>query len=203
MIRRSSRVWFGAALALLPLPAAAHTTIEGIDAVYGGLLHPYFVPSHILAMVALSLVIGALDWRGWRTAVAVWLVALLAGLGIGAGGVAPFHPAIVLLVLAMLCGVAAALARQGGQVPVAVAAALIGITIGIDSVPEDLSAGVPWQVLGATAIGAGVFPVYFGALLIRFRRDWLSLGVRILGSWVIAVSAMVLALTIVQSTNGS
>ena len=44
------------------------TTIEGIDAVYGGLLHPYFVPSHILAMVALSLVIGALDWRGWRTA---------------------------------------------------------------------------------------------------------------------------------------
>lgn len=186
----------GAALTLLPLPAFAHTTIEGIDAVYGGLLHPYFVPGHILAMVALSLVIGGLDWRGWRTAAVIWLAALLAGLGLGAAGVAPFHPAIVLLSMAMVCGVAAAMGRPTGIVPVAVATAVVGLTIGIDSVPEDLSAGVPWQVLGATVLGAGVFPVYFGALPIRFRRDWLQLGMRIAGSWVIAVSAMVLALTV-------
>lgn len=190
------RVWGGAAFALLPLPAFAHTTIEGIDAVYGGLLHPYFVPSHILAMVALSLIIGGLDWRGWRTAVLVWLASLLAGLGIGATGVAPFYPAVVLLLMAMFCGIASAIGRPFGAVLVASVTAVVGLTIGIDSVPEDLSAGVPWQVLGATALGAGVFPIYFGALLIRFRRDWLRLGMRIAGSWVIAVSAMVLALTV-------
>lgn len=203
MTRRTTRFWFGAALALLPLPAAAHTTIEGIDAVYGGLLHPYFVPGHILAMVALSLVIGGTDWRQWRMASVVWLASLLGGLGVGAAGVTPFHPAIVLLCLAMLCGVGAALARQAGPALVAAVTAVIGVTIGVDSVPEDLSAGVPWQVLGATLLGAGVFPIYVGALFIRFRRDWLKLGMRVAGSWVIAVSAMVLALTIVQSTSGS
>lgn len=195
--------WIGAALAALPLPAAAHSTIEGIDAVYGGLLHPYFVPGHILALIALSLMIGGLDWRGWRTVIPAWLAALLAGLGIGAAGVSPVQPAIVLLVAAMLCGIAAALAWRGNRIATAVAAILIGLVVGLDSVPEDLTAGVPWQVLGATAIGAGVFPTYVGALLIRFRRDWLDLGIRIAGSWVIAVSAMVLALTVFQPVTGS
>lgn len=195
--------WIGAALAALPLPVAAHTTIEGIDAVYGGLLHPYFVPGHILALIALSLMIGGLDWRGWRTVILVWLAALLAGLGVGAAGVPPWQPAIMLLVMAMFCGVAAAMAWRGNRIAAAIAAILIGLVVGLDSVPDDRTAGVPWQVLGATAIGAGVFPAYIGALLIRFRRDWLGLGIRIAGSWVIAVSAMVLALTVFQPVTGS
>lgn len=184
------------ALAALPLPAAAHTTIEGIDAVYGGLLHPYFVPGHILALVALSLLVGGMNWRCWRIAVPAYLVALLSGLGLGAADVMPWEPALVLLLLAMLCGAGAAVKVPMNMALAVVPAVLIGLVIGLDSVPEDLSAGVPWSVLGATAIGAGVFPTYVAALLIRFRREWLILGARIAGSWVIAVSAMVLALTI-------
>ena len=189
-------VWLGAVLAALPVPALAHSTIEGIDAVYAGLLHPYFVPGHILALIALSLVIGGLDWRGWRAVIVVWLVALLAGLGIGAAGVPPWQAAVLLLVMAMLCGVVAATGRRANSAVAASAAAFIGVVVGIDSVPEDLSADVPWQVLGATALGAGAFPAYFGALPIRFRHEWVRLGTRIVGSWVIAIAAMVLALTI-------
>ena len=199
MIRRIPGRLAAAALASLPAPAFAHSTIEGIDAVYGGLLHPYFVPEHLLALLALALVIGAMDWRGWRIAVLTWLAALLAGLGLGAAGVVAFQPGIVLLVLTFLCGLAAAFALPPNLMASMVAAALIGVTVGPDSVPEDLAAGVPWQVLGATAIGAGVFPAYVAALLIRFRRDWLRLGVRIAGSWIIAASAMVLALSVTSA----
>ncbi|WP_416899230.1 MAG: HupE/UreJ family protein [Minwuia sp.] len=188
-----------AALASLPAQAFAHTTIEGIDAVYGGLLHPYFVPGHILALTALALLVGIMSWAIWRLAIPVYLAALLAGLAIGAAGIPPWQPAIVLLVLAMLCGGGAALALPSNSMAAAVAAALIGVTVGLDSVPEDLSAGVPWQVLAATFIGAGVFPAYVGALLLRFRRGWLTLGARIAGSWVVAVSAMVLALSLAQA----
>jgi urease accessory protein len=185
-----------ASVAAAPGAALAHSTIEGIDAVYGGLLHPYFVPEHILALTALSLLVGGGEWRGWRRASAAWLAALTAGLGLGAAGVPPWQPAIALLALAMLCGAAAAFAFRPADAAKMAVAALVGVSIGLDSVPEDLSQGVPWQVLGATAIGAGVFPLYVGALLIRFRRPWLALGQRIAGSWAVAIAAMVLALNL-------
>ena len=51
------------AAACLPAAARAHTTIEGIDAVYGGFLHPYFVPQHLLALIALALLVGSMNWR--------------------------------------------------------------------------------------------------------------------------------------------
>ncbi|WP_164516530.1 HupE/UreJ family protein [Minwuia thermotolerans] len=181
------------AAVLLPAPALAHSTIEGIDAVYGGFLHPYFVPQHLLALIALALLVGVMKWRAAAIALPAYLLALVLGLGLGAAGLPPPEPLIALLALAMLCGAGAAAGLPSLPALAAIAGVLIGLTVGLDSVPES---GVRFDVLAATAVGAAIPPVWLGCLLIRFRRPWLRLATRILGAWVVAASAMVLALTL-------
>lgn len=198
-LRRVGARFAALAAGLGPAPALAHTTIEGVDAVYGGFLHPYFVPEHLLALIALALLIGTMNWRAAATAIPVYMLALLAGLGLGAAGVPPFHPMLGLLIAAMLCGAGAAAGLPALPVLPAVAGIVIGLSIGLDSVPEPDGNGIPWAVLGATATGASILPAWLGSLLIRFRRPWLRLGVRIVGAWTVAASAMVLALSVTSA----
>lgn len=184
------------AAAVLPGPARAHSAIEGIDAFYGGLLHPYVVPEHLLSLIALGLLIGTMGWRQYRIAVLAFLVSLCAGLVLGAVGMAPVFPQETLLALAMICGTGAALTLPMNAILPMGPALVIGTMIGLDSVPEDFAEAWTWSVLVATAVGAGIVPAYLGALLIRFRRDWLRLGTRIAGSWIVAASLLVLSLVI-------
>ncbi|WP_417514102.1 HupE/UreJ family protein [Minwuia sp.] len=189
--------WFAVAAATaLPGSAHAHSAIEGIDAFYGGLLHPYVVPEHLLSLIALGLLVGTMGWRQYRIGIPAFLMALLAGLGLGAAGVLPVFPQQVLLVLAMICGAGAALTLPTKALLLAVPGVIVGAVIGLDSVPEDFAETQAWSVLGATAVGAGIVPAYLGALLIRFRREWLRLATRIAGSWVVAASLLVLSLVV-------
>ena len=69
-------------------PALAHPPPLGIGGFAGGLLHPLFVPAHLLAVLALGLLIG--QQAAWaRMAAFCFIAGLAVGLGAMTLGVVP------------------------------------------------------------------------------------------------------------------
>ena len=77
---RCFRALFIAALLLTPLTVSAHSPIEGVDSFYAGLLHPVFVPSHLLLLIALGLFLGQRGLEQNGMAIGAFLVTSIAGL---------------------------------------------------------------------------------------------------------------------------
>lgn len=196
---RHRRLVCGLALALLPAGASAHTTIEGIDIFYSGLLQPLYVPAHLLAILSLSALLGLSGKRTALTAMPVLALTVAVGLVLGSNGVVAAWPVIVLLSAAMLCGAGAALALPPLPALAALLAAIVGITIGLDSAPEPGSpAEGDISVMAATWFTAWAVPAWLCAVQIRFARDWVRLAARIVGSWLLAAALMVLVLALRQ-----
>ena len=68
--------WTALPVVAWPIDAIAHSTIEGIDAVYGGFLHPYFVPAHLLSLIGLGLAVGLMGRTAALRTLPVFAVAL-------------------------------------------------------------------------------------------------------------------------------
>ena len=68
----------------------------------------------------------------------------------------------------------------------------VALAIGFDSAPEPSSTGVLIKALAGTGIMV-IFLVFDLAYYTRLamRRPWLRVGVRVLGSWIIAISFLV------------
>ena len=73
----------------------------------------------------------------------------------------------------------------------------VALAIGFDSAPEPSSTGVLIKALAGTGIMV-IFLVFDLAYYTRLAmgRPWLRLGVRVLGSWIIAISFLVLSLSL-------
>ena len=190
----SLRVLPGLGLALLPGVALAHSPIKGLDNFYAGLLHPVFVPAHLLAVLALGIFFGQRGPKAVQTAIIAFLVATL--LGLAATGIA--EPADVELPLLLGAAVTGALVALDRQLPLPVCmvlAVVLGLMIGFDSAQPQLSGRAWLAALLGSAIAvyllllyAMVFADWFG------KRNWQRIGLRVLGSWAAASSLLVLSL---------
>jgi urease accessory protein len=191
--------WLAAAIWLTAAgAAAAHPVYPGAGGFFGGVLHPLLVPVHLMAIVALGLLIGGQAPR-WRRAVpAVYVLALTAGLVAIASAYVPTRAEEVLLSLTAVAGVFVAWARPLPQALGGMLAAGVGLALALDSPPEALSLREAYLALLGTALAAAGLLVAIAALASRLRRHWLRIGVRILGSWIAASAILVLALRLVR-----
>lgn len=180
--------------ALLPGPALAHSAVAGADSFTAGLLHPFVVPAHLLAVVGLGLLLAQRDFARASGAVYLFIAGLIAGLAAaGAGWSSPaVQPA--LLAVAALLGLLTALAwprLAGAAAPLALAAAL---AVGLDSAP----ASGPLEARVASLLGTGLAALLLllnvVALGLWLARPWQRIGQRVLGSWIAASALLVLAL---------
>ena len=190
----SLRATLGIGLVLLPGVALAHSPIKGLDNFYAGLLHPLFVPAHLLSVLALGIFFGQRGPKAVQTAIIAFLVATLLGL-VATGIAKPVDVELPLLLGAAVTGALVALDRQL-PLPVCVLLAVaLGLMIGFDSAQPQLS-GRSWL---AALLGTGiavyllllyamVFADWFG------KRSWQRIGLRVLGSWAAASSLLVLSL---------
>ena len=64
---------------IVPNLAFAHSPIEGIDSFYNGLLHPVFVPAHILLILGLGLLFGQKGTQETRFALVGYFAATAVG----------------------------------------------------------------------------------------------------------------------------
>jgi len=179
----------------VPEPVLAHSPIKGIGNFYNGLLHPLFVPAHLLLLIALGLFIGQKGMYENRAAFAVFLVTTAIGL-IGAWFSVGGEMDIVLLSAAAIIGLLLASNLSIGLYFSAIIAALVGLLVGIDSAQETLSGTVKLVTLFGSGVGINLLLLYSMGFADYFnKKPWQKIGVRVIGSWVAASSLLVLALS--------
>lgn len=179
-------------LILIAGPALAHPPPFGISGFFGGVLHPGFVPAHLMAVLALGILIGQQSRRRDWAQIA-FVVALMAGLGVLTLGVAPAWTGEAVLLAALVSGLLAALARPLPAVVGALLAAIVGITIGLDSPPEVPSVHEANLILIGTALGGTLLVLSIGEVSAHLTHPWQRIGARVLGSWIAASAVLVLA----------
>ena len=178
-------------------PACAHAPIAGAGGMFGGLLHPFFVPAHLLALIGLGLLIGQQE-RGRRALELNFVVALMAGLVAIALAAGPSRANDVLIVSAVVSGLLAAWARPLPQQIGWPLAAVTGAAIGLDSPPEVIDLTTATVMLIGTGCGASMLLVVIAEGTAVLRRDWQRIGVRVAGSWTAAAAILVLALRLAK-----
>jgi urease accessory protein len=188
-----ARLLTAAALVAIPETASAHA-VFGVTGFSGGLLHALVVPSHVLAVVALALLIGQHGWG--RVVMAAYVVAVLVGLGAIALAIVPTLAEQALLVFAMIAGLLVASARPLPPALGASLAAGVGLALALDSPPEAITLREANLALVGTALGAAIMLLVLVQGTSRLRRHWQRVGARIVGSWIAASAILVLALRV-------
>lgn len=189
--------WFATGFLLVvgfPLNVHAHTPIEGAGDFVAGLLHPLTTPTHLLVLLALGLMLGQHPPLRLKTPLLVFIpLSALALVLTTAGWFTPVPPAILLTIA---LGAAALVAWEKTVPPLAnrVLLAAAAIALGLDSAVEKTDSVVVTKTLLGTAISLPVvlFDVAYYTSLCA-RKSWMRIGVRVLGSWIIAIALLVLA----------
>ena len=149
-------------------------------------------PMHVLALVALGLLIGQQRWG--QVVIVIYAAAVLVGFGAIALAYVPQFAEEGLLAATAMAGLLLAWARPWPAWLGAAPAAGVGLTLALCSPPEALSLAQANVELAATAVGA-IAAIWVIARLGQWlNRSLGRLATRILGSW-IAASA-ILALTL-------
>jgi hydrogenase/urease accessory protein HupE len=182
-----------AAFILIAGPALAHPPPLGIGGVPGGVLHPFFVPAHALAIAGLGLLIGQQTEWG-RAAPFAAITALIVGLAAMTLGYVPILMSEALLVLALVTGCLVAMARPLPEAAGCGLGAAIGFAVALDSPPEVVSVREANLMLIGTGFGTTILLILAVEGASRLKRPWLRIGARILGSWIAASAILVLAL---------
>jgi urease accessory protein len=160
----------------------------------GGLLYPLTMPTHVLALLALGLLIGRQRGSDMPWSAAVFVAGLALGLAAIAFAARPTFAGDVLLGTAALAGALVALGRLLPMPACALLAGIAGTALGLDSPPHAISLAVATLMLIGTGLGAGLALALIAAGARCMTREWQRIGVRILGSWIAASAVLALAL---------
>ena len=201
-MRRSVILVFAvlACLALLgsaATPALAHPPPLGLTGFAGDALHPLFVIDHVMAVLAMGLLMGSQErWR-WLPPIG-FVLGIAAGIAVMVSGAVPLYANETILGIAVLSGVLAALAWPlSVRIGIALAGVL-GVAIALDSPPEALSISEANRTLAGTALGATVFLVAVWQAAQNARPMWARIAMRAAGSWIAASAILALALRFVR-----
>lgn len=192
----AARLAFVLLLLASPNAARAHPAFAGADGFTGGLLHPFFVPAHAMAIIAAGLLIARHAQR-WRSRFA-FVAGLTAGFVAIASAFVPTLADIALLGPALVAGAFVASAKPLPPPLVGTVVLAIGGAIALDSPPEAMTVRTAIETQLGTFCGATIFLYALSEAASRLRLHWQLIGVRILGSWIAASAILVLALQIAR-----
>ena len=168
--------------------------IKGADEFFSGLLHPVLTPSHLLLVLALGLLAGQQTRPDSRAAVLTFVAVITVTLPLTAlkliAGV--YQP--VMLALALCAATLVALEKQLPRMPCQALFAASALAIGFDSTVETGSTAVVIKLLAGTWLSLLVLVFNLGEYsAMAASKHWLKVGIRVVGSWIIAISLLVLA----------
>jgi len=191
---RPGLVWF---VALSPTTALAHAPVQNIGDFVNGVAHPLYSPAHLLILLGLGLMIGQRAPLNLKLPLLVFMpVSALALLLTMTGLVTSvYQPLLIGIALSL-----GALVALGKPVPVAVTGtilALAALALGLDSMVESTDTIVVLKTLWGTWTCQVIIVIalaYYVSLGLKWK--WVSVGVRVLGSWIVAISLLVLAFSL-------
>ena len=190
--------WLPLLLCLFAFPntAHAHSPIKGLGDFYSGLFHPLTSPAHVLLIVALGLLAGRRRPFQLKAPMAVFIALSGTALFVATTcGIKAVHPALTIGV-ALCAGILLALDKNLATLPVCVLFAVAAIAMGLDSAVEASSRTSMAKTLLGNWISLVVL-VCDVAIYVSLGGEakWLKIALRIAGSWIIAISLLVLALS--------
>lgn len=183
-----------ACCAALTANADAHLVVKGLDEVGNGALHPFVTPSHVLVMLSLALLLGQQVPFKLRLSALVMAPAsaLALALTVSCRTTGVYQP--VLPAIALCLAVLVAMERQVPAVTRGILCAVAVCAIGLDSPAETGSALAMAKSLLGTWLALNLAVPYLAICVSNGAgRHWARTATRIAGSWIIAISLMVLA----------
>ena len=190
----------GLLVLMQPLLAQAHSPYPGVRGFYVGALHPLTTPSHVLLIIAISILLGVRVEDGQMRFLVTVFSATALGL-ILAFVVASYLPsALLILLLVTLLG---ALLIGPSALPAGALMALsgtAGFLLALESIPDP----GPFLDVLITVFGSLVgihYLIMYGSRGARYVVErWdsapLRIGIKITGSWLTAIGLLMLAFTI-------
>jgi urease accessory protein len=186
-------------LVLFAMPAAAHahTSIQGAGDVLNGMLHPLTTPAHVLLLLALGLLAGQQSPLNLKTPMVTFLpVSAFALLLTTTHVITGVYPP-VLIAIALCAGILVALEARLPRLALIALFAAAAVAIGLDSAVETGSTAAVLKRLFGTWISLGLIVfnlAYYVSLWAK--QKWQKIGVRVVGSWLIAITFLVLAFSL-------
>lgn len=178
-------------------PAAAHSTIEGVNDFLAGALHVMTAPEHVLAIVALALLAAQKGWEQIGASALVFPAAFLLAAVAGATFLFTVRMTGAAEFSVIALGIWVALARPA---PARVFFVLL-IAIGVIHGAANGAARLP-QMSVLSFVGGASFAALVILAIVVMPADWLlrkswhwpPVAVRALGSWIAAIGVLSLAL---------
>ena len=186
-----------AALLAFPSTASAHLTIQGAGDLGNGALHPLATPSHVLILLSLAILLGRRVPLDLKFAMLVLAPASAAALLLtttgGVNGVAqPFLIGLALVIAALV-----ALDVDPSREFIAGLCAAAAIGIGLDSGVESAGAAAVAKGLSGTWLSMNLLTGYVALCVSNgAEKPWARIAMRVAGSWIIAISLMMLAFSL-------
>lgn len=193
-IRRAALL--GWAVAAVPTAALAHAPIPGIGSFYSGALHPFVVPAQLMCIVCLGLLLGQRGLAASGRAAVAWIAGAALGTAAASAAGAPDTDRW-LLGFTLVIGITVATVWRIRDWLVIALAGAAGLALGLGSAPDGLVGNAKWASLAGTWIGASIGVPWFASVVDAATRPWMKIGVRVLASWLVASSMLVLALSFV------
>ena len=189
--------WWFLLLLASPLPALAHGSIPGANVFYNGFLHPFLAPAHAMSLAALALWVGGQGEARKGVMINSLALGLLAG-ALLAGTLGDPNTDIALLVLALACSLMVALQWNGPRWWVACVTFALGAAVALGSGDPAFSGMPRLTLLGGGCIGAvilvGQIAFWVDELVVRHRLRAALIAVRIVASWMSAITLLLVAL---------
>jgi urease accessory protein len=165
---------------------------------FGGVLHPLWVPGHVLVLAGLALLAGQQGAPVRLAVSAIFAAGLSAGLTAVVLAFAADDTDLMLLACAAIAGLLVVVARPIPLRLAAPLAAIAGAALELDSVPDEVSMRATVLALAGTALAAALVLLVVASASAICRRDWQRIGIRVLGSWIAASAILVLALRLAR-----
>ncbi len=168
--------------------------VKGLGEVANGALHPVLTPVHAMILLGLGLLIALQIPQNMRTPIRWFTPASAVALGLTAFvSIGEIYPP-VLIGLALVIGALVGLDKRLPRPAIGVICLLAALAIGADS---GLETGTPLAI-GKTLLGTFLA---MNALVLYIalsasngsNTPWARIAMRIVGSWIVAISLMVLA----------
>jgi urease accessory protein len=185
---------FAAGLGVLtPLPAFAHP-MQGVGDFYAGMLHPVITIETVLPLIALSLLAGQQRREAAIQLLVAFPAALIAGALLATSGSAPSYLGVVQLILTAAFGILVVIARRIPTWLLVVLGAVLGISVGWANAAELVGQLSRFRFIAGLAVVGLILLVYGNGLVRNLKTEWTQIAVRVVGSWIAAVSILVLGL---------
>ena len=177
--------------------AHAHSAAKGIGDFYAGALHPLTSLEHLLPFLAFGILAGQQGQKA-EPVLAAFSIALLVGAVLSLWLPGTPWISVANLASSVVFGALVALARPLPAALFYAIAIVFGLTHGFANGEGIAEGGKPWLFIPGVAL-AGLVVTAYGLIttdwLLRRKTGWITIALRVAGSWIAAIGILVLALS--------